>query len=148
MYVAIADTHAIIWFLSNDKRLSRTAKQFMDEAEAKGNKIAVSSISFVEMVYIIEKVKIPASLFSQLVREIREPDSTFIEVPVSVAIARAMSKVNAADVPDMPDRIVAATAVHLNVPIISRDGKIQLSDLTTLWWLTPPFTRLEHLFRR
>jgi len=36
-------------------------------------------------------------------------------------------------IPDMPDRIIAATAVHLNVPIISRDGKIKLSDLDTIW---------------
>jgi PIN domain nuclease of toxin-antitoxin system len=133
MHIAVADTHAIIWFLSNDKRLSKTAKQFIDEAVAKGNTIAVSSISFVEMVYIIEKGKIPPGLFSQLVREVREPDSVFVEIPVTVATARAMSKVSAAEVPDMPDRIVAATAVELNVPVISRDGKIQLSSVSTIW---------------
>ena len=133
MSIAVADTHAIIWFLSNDKRLSVKAKQFMDEAEKQDQKIAISSISFVEMVYLIEKGKIPSGLFSQLVREIREPDSVFAEIPVNIAIARAMSKVSSVEVPDMPDRIVAATAVELNVPVISRDGKIQLSSIATIW---------------
>jgi predicted nucleic acid-binding protein len=40
--------------------------------------------------------------------------------------------VNAAQIPDMPDRIIAATAVHLNVPLISRDGKIRVSGVNTI----------------
>ncbi len=36
-------------------------------------------------------------------------------------------------VPDMPDRIIAATAAHLGVPLISRDGKIRASSVTTIW---------------
>ena len=36
-------------------------------------------------------------------------------------------------VPDMPDRIVAATAVHFGVPVISRDRRIQSSILSTVW---------------
>ena len=37
------------------------------------------------------------------------------------------------DVPDMPDRIIAATALHLGVPLISRDGKIKASAVPTIW---------------
>jgi len=36
-------------------------------------------------------------------------------------------------VPDLPDRIIAATALHLNVPVISRDSKIQAANLQTVW---------------
>ncbi|MCI0394026.1 MAG: hypothetical protein L0332_23190 [Chloroflexi bacterium] len=57
----------------------------------------------------------------------------FVEVPVDLKIARALSRVDAGRVPDMPDRIVAATAVQHNVPIISRDGKIKLSGIKTIW---------------
>lgn len=32
----------------------------------------------------------------------------------------------------MPDRIVAATAVHLRVPVISRDRAIRLSNVETI----------------
>ena len=44
-----------------------------------------------------------------------------------------MSRVARAQVPDLPDRIIAATALHLGIPIISRDRKIQASGLTTVW---------------
>jgi PIN domain nuclease of toxin-antitoxin system len=33
----------------------------------------------------------------------------------------------------MPDRIIAATALYLQVPIISQDHKIQATSLTTIW---------------
>jgi len=34
---------------------------------------------------------------------------------------------------DFPDRIIVATALHLGLPLISRDRKIQLSDVNTIW---------------
>ncbi|WP_437730494.1 hypothetical protein [Sorangium sp. So ce1335] len=37
-----------------------------------------------------------------------------------------------ADVPDMPDRIIAATAVSLGVPLVTRDGKIGASGAQTM----------------
>ena len=52
---------------------------------------------------------------------------------LSISIARALSKVDVQQIPDMPDRIVAATALQLNVPLISRDGKIRLSTIQTIW---------------
>jgi PIN domain nuclease of toxin-antitoxin system len=33
----------------------------------------------------------------------------------------------------MPDRIVAATALHYGVPVISRDGRIRASNIRTIW---------------
>jgi hypothetical protein len=33
----------------------------------------------------------------------------------------------------MPDRIIAATALYLRVPVISRDYEIQLSGVDTIW---------------
>jgi len=44
-----------------------------------------------------------------------------------------MRQVDRAQVPDLPDRIIAATALHLGLPLISRDRKIQLADVETIW---------------
>ena len=55
------------------------------------------------------------------------------EAPFNAAIVEAMKKVPRDAVPDMPDRIVAATGVYFGVPVISRDGKIRASNVTTVW---------------
>lgn len=54
--------------------------------------------------------------------------------PISLAeIVEAMRQVPRVDVPDMPDRIVAATGVYFGVPVISRDGRIRASNIHTVW---------------
>ena len=133
MFVTVADTHALIWYIYTDRRLSVKAKQFIDNAYKSGNQIGISSITLIEMVYLIEKGRIQAESFSRVVRKLQEMNSLFVEIKVDLDIVRALSKVSAVEVPDMPDRIVAATAVELSVPVISRDGKIQLSRVATIW---------------
>ena len=133
MIVAVADTHAAIWYLAADPRLSTAAKLFMDTTTTDGNEIAVSAVTLVEMVYLIEKGRIPPQHFSNLAAALGDPDSMFVEIPVDLKLARALTRVDVRQVPDMPDRIVAATAIQHNVPVISRDGKIRLSSVQTIW---------------
>lgn len=133
MISAIADTHAAIWYLYADPRLSTYADSFMQAIETRGEQIGLSSITLVEMVYLIEKGRIPAEGLTRLARIVDDPVGVFTEIVVDVKIARAVSQIHAATVPDMPDRIIAATALLWKVPIISRDSKIRLSGLPTIW---------------
>jgi predicted nucleic acid-binding protein len=48
-------------------------------------------------------------------------------------VVEAMRRIPRGAVPDMPDRIIAATAVSLGIPVISRDGQIRASYLQTIW---------------
>jgi PIN domain nuclease of toxin-antitoxin system len=132
MIVAVADTHVVTWYLSVDSRLSSTAKRFLDTSAKAGDKIAVSAISLVEMVYLVEKGKISAQHFTQLANELDKENSPFVEIAVNLKIARALSRIDVNQIPDMPDRIVAATAVYLQTPVISRDYRIQLSNMRTI----------------
>jgi len=133
MKVAVADTHAIVWYLYNDSRLSDTARAFIEAAAGRDDQVVVSAISMVEMVYLIEKGRIPAETLSRLERELQDSTSLLIESPVNLLVARALVQVERAQIPDMPDRIVAATALHLGVPVISRDARIHASNIQTIW---------------
>jgi len=44
-----------------------------------------------------------------------------------------MRQVSRAEVPDMPDRMVAASAVYFGVPVISGDRRIRAASLKTVW---------------
>ncbi len=61
------------------------------------------------------------------------PRVFIIELPIDLNIARVVSQINAQQISDMPDRTIAATAMHHNVPLISRDSKIRLSSIETIW---------------
>jgi PIN domain nuclease of toxin-antitoxin system len=55
MIAGVADTHAALWYLFGDQRLSLPAKSFIDQAASSGRKIVLSVISLAEIVYLIEK---------------------------------------------------------------------------------------------
>jgi PIN domain nuclease of toxin-antitoxin system len=66
-------------------------------------------------------------------KALADPDYVIKEAPFNLEIVDAMRQVPRTDVPDMPDRIIAATGVYFGAPVISRDGRIRASHLQTVW---------------
>jgi PIN domain nuclease of toxin-antitoxin system len=133
MLVGVADTHTVIWYIYADKLLSVTAKAFLDEAYAKGNQIGFSSITLAEIVYLEEKGRIPLRTLDEFLELVDMSGSRFVELPFDRHVAAHMAQVPRTTVPDLPDRIVATTALLLGVPIITRDSKIVASGIATIW---------------
>jgi PIN domain nuclease of toxin-antitoxin system len=133
MIAGVADTHAALWHLFDDARLSASARDFIDTAAAQHRKIALSTISLAEVVYLIEKNRLPASAYDDLRKALVNPNHVLQESPFTAEVVEAMRQVLRDAVPDMPDRILAATAVCLGVPVISRDGRIRASTVQTIW---------------
>jgi PIN domain nuclease of toxin-antitoxin system len=93
----------------------------------------LSPISLAEVVYLVEKNRLPASAYTELRNALADPEYVIEEAPFTAEVVEALRQVPRADIPDMPDRIVAATAVYLGVPVISRDGRIRASNVRTIW---------------
>ena len=130
---AVADTHTALWHLFDDSRLSDAAATFINGAAAARRKIAISTISLAEVVYLIEKNRLPSSEYEELTQALADPEHVFTEAVLTVAIVQSMRQVSRVEVPEMPDRIVAATAVYFDVPVISRDRRIRATSLKTVW---------------
>ena len=133
MIAGVADTHAALWHLFDDPRLSRAAGEFINQAAINRHKIAVSSISLAEVVYLIEKNRLPPSVYNDLTTALADPEHVLTEAACTAAVVEAMRQVPRAEVPDMPDRIIAATGVYFGVPVLSRDGRIRAASLETVW---------------
>ena len=127
------DTHAIVWYLANDVRLSSRAADAMDLATAAGDAIHVPSICLVELTYLVEKGRLPRIARERLIEALDDPDAACTLAPLDRAVADALESIDRAKVPDLPDRVVTATAIALQVPLISRDGKIQTSRVQIIW---------------
>ena len=133
MIVAVADTHTVIWYLFDDPRLSNTARQTIKTAAVDGNQIGIASITLAEIVYLSEKNRIPEQTLERLLNAIEVEDSVLIEIPLDKNVVKALVRVERTQIPDLPDRIIAATALYAKVPVISRDRKIKLSSIQTIW---------------
>jgi PIN domain nuclease of toxin-antitoxin system len=64
---------------------------------------------------------------------LQNPTAPLVEIPVTSGIIQHMVAIPREQLADMPDRIIAATALFLRVPLISRDRKIVVDGIPTLW---------------
>lgn len=133
MIRAVADTHAVLWYLYNDPRLSMAAGAMMDATVKAGDEIAISSISLVEIAYLVEKNRIPLDSFDRVIAALNTPGSNLQEINLNQHVADSLRQVVRSQVPEMADRVIAATALMLGVPVISRDSKITASSIATIW---------------
>jgi len=133
MHDFVTDTHGLIWYLEDSPRLGSEASAAFDACDQGRSRIYVPTICMVEIIYLQEKGRIPADLAIKLRDELNNGRSCLTVVDLSLGVVEALTKISRAAVPDMPDRIIVATALHLNHRLISRDKKIQLSGVKTVW---------------
>jgi PIN domain nuclease of toxin-antitoxin system len=132
MNEVVADTHSLIWFLFNPSRLSGAAAAALNAAAT--STIHLSAISLVELAYLIDKGRYTDAALDLLIRVVSDPASGVVLAPVDPAVARAVRRVPRRLVPDMPDRIITATALHLAVPLITADQRIRSAGVVTTIW--------------
>jgi PIN domain nuclease of toxin-antitoxin system len=133
MASVVADTHAAVWYLADDPRLSRAASQALDAATAAGDPILIPAISLVELTYLVEKGRLPQAARQRLIDAVTDPEGSYDLVPLDQIVAEAVERIDRAVVPDLPDRVIAATALAWNVALVSRDGRIRASQIQTIW---------------
>ncbi len=130
----VIDTHAAIWYFANSPEISALAVVTIDNAIANGNAVILLTISIVEIVYLIDKGKLTSQNLTRLTKYLKLPNSGFITQSLTEDIAQTLQQIPRQIVSDMPDRIIAATALHLNLPIVTKDHKIQsLKSIQTVW---------------
>lgn len=98
-----------------------------------GDQVGFSTITLAEIIYLIEKDRIPASALSRLVDALDDPAVVLTDLPFDRFVAVSLSSIEREKIPDLPDRIIAATALRHDVLVISWDRWITASHLETIW---------------
>ncbi|MEH1854057.1 MAG: PIN domain-containing protein, partial [Nostoc sp.] len=99
-----------------------------------GNPIYISAISVVEIAYLVEKGRFAEEVLTRIFNALDDPNVGIVLAPLDRNISGATRQIDRATVPDMPDRIIAATAFCLGLPLVTRDLQIQaLTTIHTIW---------------
>ena len=133
MSQAVADTHAVVWYLLNPSLLTPAASDAFTDAARAGDPVWVPSISLVELVYLTERKRLPVEALVRLRKAVDDPTVVLHLAPLDAPVDDAMPNVPRDIVPDMPDRIIAATAISLNLPLITADTQIRRLSIKTIW---------------
>ena len=133
MPAVVADTHSAIWYLQSSSRLSTRAMDAFDQAALAGDPVYLASISLVEVTYLVEKNRLPETALSKLNAALSGGWPGFVIKPLDLTVAQMVRRIPRDVVPDMPDRIIAATALRFGLPLVTCDAKIQAAGIYTIW---------------
>ena len=133
MAAVLADTHAILWYLTETDKLGLGALEALRAASAAGDMVYVSAITLVEATYLAEKGKIPMSSLASLEDSLTDRDVALGYIPVDLPVVLAVRRIRRDVVPDMPDRIIAATALDRRLPLVTCDQRIRQAGVPTIW---------------
>lgn len=126
------DTHAWLWWLSDDGRLGDGARRAI-RTETERNALAVSAISAWEAAMLVKKGRLALALpVSELVAHCeRLPILSFIPVTARIGIESVgFEHLHQ----DPADRMIVATARALGANLVTKDERLQTFEgVSTVW---------------
>lgn len=122
---ALADTHALLWWLADDRRLSEGARELIAAGEVP---VAFSAASIweAEIKAASGKLVVPDDLLEALGTD------GFVELPIAARHARAAARLPPLH-RDPFDRMIVAQARLEGLVIITADSKIADYGAEVLW---------------
>lgn len=120
----VTDTQALVRFLSGGKGISKAADLIFSRADAGENVIIIPAVVLFEIGYLHEKGRIPVSLKD--LRAVLEDSLNYREERLSLEIIECAFDIT--DIPELHDRLIAGTARHLRLPLLTNDPLILASS--------------------
>lgn len=126
--IALLDTHVLLWWHLDPKRLSRQQRRVIERADD-AHAVVLSDASMLEVAQLVERgrVRLDIPVDAWLSRATAAP---LVErVGISPAIAREIVDLQTTRGWDPADRVIVASARVLGVPLVTSDGRIIDSGL-------------------
>ena len=125
----VTDTMGLVLRLEQ-RRFGSTAKALFEAMETGTAIIHVPALVFAEILYLSEKKRISLALHSVEDYLARFPN--YREFPLSLGVIQTAADIT--DIPELHDRLIAATARIRNVELITNDPVIQASAFVRTIW--------------
>ena len=119
----VADTIAIVRHLMNSRKIGAKAKEIFRKTDRGEDQVYISAITLMELLYLSEKGRIDVDLID-ITKLITDSDNYHV-YPVDVSVVLTARTID--DIPELHDRIIAATAKLLTSPLITHDEIITRS---------------------
>ncbi len=125
----VVDTHALFWYLVRSPKLSEVGEQIFQKAFAGEVTLVLSPIVLLELYGLARKVNAPFDFAAELALFEQPPFS--IE-PITSADLRLLDRLS--NIPELHDRLIAATALRLDAPVLTCDPALRACpEITSIW---------------
>ncbi len=131
--VAVTDSHALIWYaMGPGRRLGRAARALFAKAERRQATIYVPALVLVEIAEALRRgvlrhdggfTRWAGRLFAS---------GRFVSADLTADVVLEAETLYA--IPERSDRLIAATALHLDCPLVTSDPVFsRIASVTTVW---------------
>ncbi len=126
----VLDTHALVWYLTADHKLSPRASVIFEAAEQGHTQLIISAIVIAELFFANAKWNLFAD-FNALFADLRtRPYFQFVDFTPADVLDFARDQA----VPEMYDRIITGLARRLGMPWLTRDPQITAAGHVEVIW--------------
>ena len=126
----VADTHALVWYFAGDERLSRRARQAFQQADAGRWTVLVPAIVLYETSLLESMGRLRFSY-----RELRQQLELRAGLPIEPLTPEDVDESRALlSIADPFDRLIAATALRVGVPLITCDANLTAAPALRAYW--------------
>jgi len=130
--VILLDTHVVVWLAFDPSQLSKKARAAINDARQKGEGLAISDITLLELAILSNKGRIRLNI--SLESFLAEVEARFIVLPITGRACVRVLALPTSYPKDPADRIIGATALVEGLPLLTADQNIRRSRaLRTIW---------------
>lgn len=127
---AVIDTHALVWHLSNPKRLGAGARKVLRGADAGRTEILIPAIVVVELTLLQRAGR--RTVGAAEVHAVLAAQPAFRIAPLDFVQAIEFSLLSTID--DPFDRMIVAAARVLGAPLLTADAEMHTAALVPVIW--------------
>ncbi len=128
--IFVTDTHALLWYLTDDEKLSKIAQGVFEKADRGEVDIVIPTTVLAEALFITEKHRVDIE-FMDIIENIQN-SSNYLLHPLDLDIVMKCHELK--KIPELHDRIITATAILLDAKLITKDTKIKVSKEVEVVW--------------
>lgn len=128
----VLDTHVMLWFALEPKKLSKRARVTLQHAHDTGEPLAISCFTLFEIARLAERRRIALNAST-------EAFLSYMESKIQVQPITQLIAITAARLPDPfpgdpADRIIAATALSHAAPLLTADERMRRAGVVRTVW--------------
>jgi PIN domain nuclease of toxin-antitoxin system len=130
--VILVDTHVVVWLAFHQDRLSKKAREVIDDARKTKDGLAISGITLLELATLASKGRLHLNI--TLESFLQEVESRFVVLPINSAACARIVELPAAYPKDPADRMIGATALVEGLVLLTADREIRRSKVVRTAW--------------